>query len=106
MTEKQKAKFSRSAEFDRLANLDSPYGLDDRDDAQWKKILILDAARVEKRNAWLAAYEAAKETEEWYLYASAEGNAMDMIREGHHAHESLGYYLACFSTLECVRNDA
>ena len=114
MTPKQTAKFLRSDEFAALAKLEYPYGLNEEVPAELEKINLVCNMEQAKRKEWRAVCDVAQgdgwdstpeRLEEFHLVSSAENNAVDMIKEGHHADNTLAYYLACFSTLECLRND-
>jgi hypothetical protein len=96
------AKFKRSDWYVNKLAMTYPYGLDDRNDDDWKIISMLDADREAKRLEWEAAREAHGFNSPAVM--SAMDNAMDTVRDGRFEDESEAFYSCALGSLEELLN--
>jgi len=93
--ERQVAKIKNSESYRKMLEMVYPYGLDDRKDADWEVIVLVD----NDLNAMRAAWEVARIAAGVERADSAWFNAVDTVREGRFAEESCAFFSCAIGSL-------
>lgn len=97
MTIKQTAKFKNSESYRALLGKCYPYGLDDRNDAEWEVIKMVDLDLDTMRKSWDVAREAAGFNSD--ASQSAISNAHDTAAEGRFEVDSVAFFSCAIGSL-------
>jgi len=97
MTSKQTAKFKNTESYRALLGKCYPYGLDDRNDAEWEVIKMVDLDLDSIKKNWEAARDAAGFNSN--AAQSAISNAYDTAAEGRFEVDSVEFFSCAISSL-------